>query len=105
MNYFKEFFCYAFDFVGITERRKFWITFAVVFAINLLLCLLGIVLEYFFIIEFIFSIITFIPMLSLTARRLHDTDRSAWNLCWIIFPFVGIVVLAVYCSEKTKYVI
>jgi len=105
MNCFKEFFCCSFDFVGVVARRNFWMTILVVFLFNLLLTLLGFVLEYVFIAEFVFAIVTLIPSLSLVARRLHDTDRSAWNLCWLFFPFVGVVVLAVYCAEKTKYVI
>ena len=105
MVYLKELFLYTFDFVGVASRKNFWITFLTVFSINLVLCLACFLLDVFFIIEILFAVVTLVPMLALVVRRLHDTDRSAWNLCWIFFPFVGVVVLIVYCSERTKYII
>lgn len=33
---------------------------------------------------------------SLTVRRLHDIDRSAWFLLWLLIPIVGNLVLFVY---------
>lgn len=36
------------------------------------------------------------PGLAVTVRRLHDVDRSAWNLCWALLPVIGWIVLLVY---------
>ena len=38
----------------------------------------------------------FVPSLAVTFRRLHDTDRSAWNLLWVLVPVLG--VIACSCS-------
>ena len=105
MKYIKEFFCYTFDFVGVTSRKKFWITMLIVLSVNLVISLLGLFINLFLAIEFIFALVTFLPSLSIAARRLHDTDRTAWNLCWLLFPFVGLIIISVYCSEKTKYLV
>jgi uncharacterized membrane protein YhaH (DUF805 family) len=37
----------------------------------------------------------FVPSLAVTFRRLHDVDRSAWNLLWFAVPVLGFIVLLV----------
>jgi uncharacterized membrane protein YhaH (DUF805 family) len=50
----------------------------------------------------IYSLALLIPGLAVAARRLHDTDRSAWWLLLIIVVFIGwIVLLVFYVSEGT----
>jgi len=34
-----------------------------------------------------------VPLISVTVRRLHDTDRSGWWYLLMLVPFVGLVVL------------
>ncbi len=41
-----------------------------------------------------------IPFLSVTGRRLHDTNRRAWFLLLYFIPFVGSIWLLVLCSLK-----
>jgi uncharacterized membrane protein YhaH (DUF805 family) len=42
----------------------------------------------------IFSLITFIPTVAVTARRLHDINKSGWlQLVWIIGSIIGIVMI------------
>jgi len=37
-----------------------------------------------------------------TARRLHDTDRSGWlQLLWFI-PIIGWILLIIWCAEAGK---
>jgi uncharacterized membrane protein YhaH (DUF805 family) len=49
-----------------------------------------------------FSIATLLPSIAVTARRLHDTDRSGWlQLLWLI-PIIGWIVLIIWCAEKGK---
>jgi len=37
-----------------------------------------------------------------TIRRLHDTDRSGWNLLWGLIPLIGTIMLIVfYCTDGT----
>jgi len=50
----------------------------------------------------LFSIATFLPSIAVTARRLHDTDRSGWlQLLWLI-PIIGWIVLIIWCAEAGK---
>lgn len=55
------------------------------------------------IIAAILSIIYFMTQLSLSVRRLHDTDRSGWWYLLAIIPLVGFVWLFVlFCFDGTK---
>ncbi len=49
----------------------------------------------------IFTIITFLPYLSVGARRLHDINRSGW---WqlIILTGVGVILLIVWWALEGK---
>lgn len=51
----------------------------------------------------IFLLATAIPGFCLTARRLHDTGRSAWNMLWALLPIIGWIILIVYeCQPGQK---
>ncbi len=50
----------------------------------------------------IFSLATLLPSLAAGARRLHDTDRSAWWLLVSLVPFVGLIVLIVLLAQESK---
>ncbi|HEY4084017.1 MAG TPA: DUF805 domain-containing protein [Burkholderiaceae bacterium] len=48
----------------------------------------------------LFSLATLLPSLAVAARRLHDTNRSAWWLLLLLVPIIGwIVLLVFYCQE------
>jgi len=50
----------------------------------------------------LFHIATLLPLAAAAARRLHDTGRSAWWLLFAFVPFAGLIVLAVFLSERGK---
>ena len=51
-------------------------------------------LEYLFI---------FLLNIHLSIGRLHDTDRSGWNICWEFLPFIGwLIVLIMECLPGTE---
>ena len=41
----------------------------------------------------LFYLATFLPGLAVSARRLHDTDRSGWWLLIAFIPLIGSLVL------------
>jgi len=50
---------------------------------------------------FIYSLVTFIPGLALTVRRLHDTGKSGWYILMNLIPLVGwIFVLIKLVSDS-----
>jgi uncharacterized membrane protein YhaH (DUF805 family) len=45
----------------------------------------------------------FIPGLAVVVRRLHDLDKSGWNILWGLIPLVGPILLIVwYATEGTR---
>lgn len=51
----------------------------------------------------IWALANFLPSLAVSARRLHDTDRSAWWLLIAFVPLIGVIVLLVFfCGRGTS---
>jgi len=50
----------------------------------------------------LFSLAVLLPSLAVGARRLHDTDRSAWFLLLWCIPFIGWLVLLVWAVQEGK---
>ncbi len=43
-----------------------------------------------------------LPMLAVSVRRLHDIDKSGWNILWFIIPIVGFILRIIwFCSRGT----
>jgi uncharacterized membrane protein YhaH (DUF805 family) len=49
-----------------------------------------------------FSLVTLLPSIAVTARRLHDTDRSGWWQLLLFIPIIGWIVLVIFCAEQGK---
>ncbi|SBS34159.1 Inner membrane protein YhaH [Marinomonas spartinae] len=62
------------------------------FLVNMLISAVFFALEAFYLttwkVEVIYSLLILLPMLSLTVRRLHDTNRSAWWYVLVIKNFI-----------------
>ena len=55
------------------------------------------------VVNIIFILAAFLPNIGLLVRRLHDSNRSGWNFCWVFLPIVGWIILFVYMlSESTR---
>lgn len=48
----------------------------------------------------LWSLGTLLPILAAGARRLHDTDRSAWWLLLVLLPVIGAIVLIVFFASR-----
>lgn len=40
-----------------------------------------------------------IPEWTAAVRRLHDTNRSGWNLLWVFLPVIGWIIQIVYLAQ------
>lgn len=47
----------------------------------------------------LFSVATFLPSIAVTARRLHDTNRSGWLQLIGIIPVIGWIIVIVWCIQ------
>ncbi|RBO80257.1 DUF805 domain-containing protein [Marinomonas aquiplantarum] len=90
------------QFSGRASPTAFWMFFLVNVLISLVFALLEIAFQVTWRIEAIYSVLVFLPMLSLTVRRLHDTNRSAWWLLVLLVPAIGLLVLLVILALPTE---
>ena len=42
-----------------------------------------------------YLLVTLIPSFSVTIRRLHDINKSGWNLLWMLIPLLGAVYIII----------
>ena len=42
-----------------------------------------------------YYLVTLIPSFSVTIRRLHDINKSGWNLLWMLIPLLGAVYIII----------
>jgi len=84
------------DFKGCATRSEFW--WWVLFVL-LATVALGIISDK---LSALFSVATILPYVAVTARRLHDTDRSGWFQLWGIIPVIGWLLLVYWCAQASK---
>lgn len=111
MKEYFQMFARAFDFKGRSTIREFWLAMLfnlVADAFFALITLpfigdLNIYLIAYESLTALYGFLTFVPMLSLTARRLRDTGRSGWNVLLALFFPIGFVILIVYLCQPSGF--
>lgn len=103
-------------FSGRASRSEYWWWFLVAIAVNIVLQLMifaggatttttdtsftttasgpGAVIGT--ILAVLWGLVTIVPSLALTARRLHDVNMSAWLILLVLVPFLGALALLVF---------
>lgn len=95
-------------FKGRARRSEYWwfVLFysLVLIAAAILDNLFGITIEHTFYgaIYCIAALVLFLPNLTVTVRRLHDINKSGWNILWGIIPLIGSILLIVWCCQDSK---
>lgn len=110
INYWKKYL----DFSSRTSRREFWycvladfiVTFVLacldflIYCVILILTGKGLNLD---ILLSIYNIATFIPGIAMFFRRMHDINKSGFNILWYFVPIVGwIYILILLCRKGTN---
>ncbi len=99
----------SFDFTGRARRKEFW-NFILIYL--LVLMSLGIAESLTNVIKVeigmglhigllngIYILLMLCPTLTVTTRRLHDTNRSGWWQLINLVPFAGFIVMLIFTSE------
>ena len=111
MQWYFKVFRHYFDFKGRASRAEFW---WFVLINGIVSFLLGIPIGYasaiendsllliFTVIYGLYGLATVIPNLAVTARRLHDIDRSGLSYFWILFPIIGPLVVLYWLASRSE---
>jgi uncharacterized membrane protein YhaH (DUF805 family) len=86
-----------FDFSGRSSRAEFWFFVLFVFVLSIVASVLDAILfgnygQGVAVLSSLVSLVHLIPSLSVSVRRLHDSDRTGW---WIMLGFVPVAGLIV----------
>lgn len=104
-GYYRYAFQNAFVWSGRSTREEYWLFMVVHIAMSGVMLLLNDFFDAKVVAPLLgkvglftaaYAAITLVVHSSLTVRRLHDIDRSAWLLLWGLVPFAGNIVLLVY---------
>ena len=85
-------------FQGRANRKEFWYSFLFVFVVNLILsCIPG---KAGMIISIIWDLAILLPTLGVSARRLHDINKTGWLILLSLIPLIGQIILIVWWARK-----
>ena len=89
----KSFYKKYVDFEGTATRPEYWYAVLYSWLLIFIFYFLAFFLPYLAIPIYILMLVNVIPACAVAVRRLHDTNRSGWNLLWILTFWGGIVVM------------
>lgn len=89
-------------FSGRARRAEYWMFFLFNFIVAFVLGFIEGIFGGPGILASLYSLAVFLPGLAVTARRLHDTNRSGWWLLISFIPLVGIIVLFVFMVLESQ---
>ncbi|KOU53152.1 DUF805 domain-containing protein [Streptomyces sp. WM6378] len=88
-------------FKGRATRAEFWMFALIDTIVSVALYFAGPALGLGAVPVIVYTVATALPNLAVTARRLHDTGRSGWNVLWGIIPIGSIAVLIMCANESS----
>lgn len=101
---YKECWKRAFDFSGTTRRKAYWLAVLanvlMIIGLEMVILMIGSSMSPDDLVKllipfFIFMIVSFLPQISLTVRRMRSAGYNPWKLLWSFVPFGNFYVL--YC--------
>lgn len=94
------------DFEGRSTRKEFWLFYLFFIVSYIVLSIIDILLDLYSdeaeigFISGVYTLIMFIPLLSVQIRRLHDIDRTGFWILISIIPIIGAIVLLIFMCLK-----
>lgn len=109
MNWYLKVLKQYFDFSGRARRKEYWMftlfNVIIAFVLGIVDGLTGMTagMETLGLLGALYTLLVLIPSIAVSARRLHDIDRSGWWMLIGLIPLIGAIVLLVWaCSEGTR---
>lgn len=99
-------------FSGRARRKEFWYWYLFTCLITLLFFISSLIIEdctynlgigeIFILINGLWGLVTFLPTLAVTVRRLHDVGYSGWAYLIALVPAAGVIILFVLCCFDSE---
>ncbi len=97
------------DFKGRASRSEFWYFYLFSYGTIGLLAFLSYIFirdDFYWWLLVIFIVVIIVPLIAVTARRLHDVGKSGWWQLITVIPYLGIIgqifLIVWWCSEGEK---
>jgi uncharacterized membrane protein YhaH (DUF805 family) len=92
------------DFSGRSSRHEYWCFYLLHIIVGMVCGMMAVVsLPVAMLVGLGYLMLTFIPNLSVSARRLHDQDKSGWFYLLCFIPLIGgLIVMVMMASAGTK---
>lgn len=102
MNYYIQAWQRIFDYKERSTRMEFWLYGLINMAIVMALYAASAILPSLFTIASIYSLISWVPAISLGVRRLHDRGMNGWFILVSFIPFWGSIFSIVFGAIDSK---
>ncbi|GAB1531787.1 MULTISPECIES: DUF805 domain-containing protein [Brevibacillus] len=89
-------------FAGRARRQEYWMFTLFNIIVSLVIALVDSLIGTASVLGYIYSLAVLLPSLSVTARRLHDTGKSAWWILLGLIPLVGAIVLIIFMCQDSQ---
>lgn len=104
---YKEAWYRALELQGRTSRSAYWEFILIHFAISALFLMVDLTgaggMSLHTLPDLAYGVISFVPLLSTTVRRLHDTGRSGWWLCCVLIPAIGWLIVIYFLVQPVHH--
>ena len=90
------------DFSGRARRQEYWMFVLFNFLVSVAVGVVDGILGAGGSLSGLYSLAVLVPSLAVSARRLHDTDRSGWWMLIALIPLVGWIILLVFLCNDSK---
>ena len=84
------------DFRGRSSRSEYWWWTLIITIASIIFSILDRLMGGTQVLYSLFVLAVFLPTLAVSARRLHDIDRSGWRVLISFIPIVGTIILIVW---------
>jgi uncharacterized membrane protein YhaH (DUF805 family) len=88
------------EFSGRARRKEFWMFVLINFAISIVLGIVEGLLGDAGFLSSIYGLAVMVPSIAVSARRLHDINKSGWLQLLGLIPLVGLIILIVFFAKE-----
>ena len=97
MEYYIDAFRNYVNFNGRATRTQFWMFVLFNVIANVVLTVVAFILPFLAFLGTVYQLAVLLPQIAICTRRLHDTGRSGWWQLLVLIPFVGAIIVFIFC--------